>query len=214
MNKWIFASLYLLFFAWAPVYLALTQEVPTRFTYQHVVLLVSLSGFGSLLGLFWLSRLLPRNAVQMRYSSTLRWHKYIGYAAGGVMLLHPFLMVARRLWVEESNPVGNFMLMLRSPLLLTGIIAWCLLLVIVVVALVRKKLPANVFRHVHGLLSIGFVGLATWHVITVGRHSSPAMSGFWIVLASGAVGALLWSYRPVRKKAKLNIYEGTANESA
>lgn len=205
--------LFLLFFAGVPVCLAEIQDVPVRFVFQHAVLVMSLAGFGLMLGLSWLSRLMPRDAVKISFYSTMRWHKYIGYIVGTFMLLHPVLMIARRFWVEESNPVDNLMLMLKSPLMLTGIIAWCLLLVLAVMAFLRKQLPAKVFRYVHGAMAIAFMGLATWHVVEVGRHSNPLMSSFWIVLAGGAVGALLYSYIPARKKAEMKIHEGAVHES-
>ncbi|MDF7825361.1 ferric reductase-like transmembrane domain-containing protein [Pontiellaceae bacterium B12227] len=214
MNKWIFMVLFLLFFAGVPVYLAEIQDVPTRFAFQHAVLLTSLAAFGLMLGLFWLSRLMPKDAVKMKYAATMRWHKYIGYVAGLFMLVHPVLMIARRFTAVESNPVGNLILMIKSPLMLTGVIAWCLLVALILVAFFRKPMPAKIFRYVHGVMAIGFTGLSTWHVVSVGRHSNPAMSGFWIVLAVGAVGALLWSYKPARRKTDNPIYQGAANESA
>lgn len=207
-------GLFLLFFAGAPVYLAEIQDVPTRFAFQHAVLLTSLAAFGLMLGLFWLSRLMPKDTVKMKYAATMRWHKYIGYVAGLFMLVHPVLMIVRRFKAVESNPVDNLILMIKSPLLLTGVIAWCLLVAFIVIAFFRKSMPAKIFRYVHGVMAIGFVGLSTWHVVSVGRHSNPAMSGFWIVLAGGAVGALLWSYKPVRKNAEANMYQGATNESA
>jgi predicted ferric reductase len=213
MTKWIFIPLFLLFFGAAPVVLAMAQGVPTKSTLQLTVSLISVGAFGLMLGLFWLSRLMPKNAVKMKASSTLRWHKYIGYAAGLFFLVHPVLMIIRRFWVEESNPMDNLMLMIKSPLMLTGIIAWILMVVLVVVAFVRKRIPAKLFRYIHGVLSIGFVGFAVWHVVTIGRHSSAPMTAFWVVLAAGAIGALLLSYIPVRSKAAVNVAGGVVNES-
>ena len=204
--------LFLLFFALAPVLLATTQDVPTQSTYQIVVLLVSVGAFGLMLGLFWLSRLMPENTVKIKYSSTLRWHKYIGYAAGLFFLIHPVLMIVRRFWVQESLPLDNLMLMIKSPLMLTGIVAWFLMIVLVVMAFVRETMPAKVFRYIHGLISIVFVGFATWHVVSIGRHSNAAMIAFWIALAAGAVATLLYSYLPIRPKAHIN--EGAIHESA
>ena len=126
--------LFFVFFGGVPVYLAEIQDVPTRFGLQHAVLLASLAGFGLMLGLFWLSRLMPGDAVKMRFSSTLRWHKYIGYVAGLFMLAHPVLMVMRRFWAVESNPVHNLVLVVTSPLMLTGVVAWCLLVVLTATA--------------------------------------------------------------------------------
>jgi predicted ferric reductase len=212
MTKWIFIPLFLLFFALAPIGLALSQDVPTQSTYQTVVLLVSVGTFGLMLSLFWLSRLMPKNTVKMKYSSTLRWHKYIGYAAGLFFLVHPVLMILRRFWVQETLPMDNFKLLITSPLMLPGIIAWFTMIVLIVLAFFRKNMPAQLFRYIHGLLSIGFVGFATWHVVSIGRHSNAPMTAFWIALSSVAVVALLVSYLPIRSKAPVN--KGAVHESA
>ena len=66
----------------------------------------------------------------------------------------------------------------------------------------------------HGLLSAVFAGLATWHVVAVGRHSNTAMSLFWIVLAGGAVAALLSSYLPVLSASTSTNTKGVAHEIA
>ncbi len=132
----------------------------------------------------------------MRLGSVLRWHKYIGYAAGAIMLVHPVLMIARRFWVQESEPLDNLLVMLRAPALLPAIAAWILMALIVVLALVRRHFPGRSWRILHGLLSSGFAGLATWHVVTIGHHSNAVMSTFWIVLAVVAVSAALVSYVP------------------
>ncbi|VGO20323.1 hypothetical protein SCARR_02385 [Pontiella sulfatireligans] len=193
--------LFLLFFALVPVLLAIAQDVPTQSTLQLTVALASVGTFGLMLGLFWLSRLMPDNTVKMKYSSSMRWHKYIGYVAGLFFLVHPFLMIVRRFWVQESLPMDNLVLMVKSPLMLTGIMAWFLMIVLVVLAFFRKKFPAKVFRYVHGALSISFVGFATLHVLKVGRHSNQAMSAFWIALAGVAVVSLLVSYiKPLLKR--------------
>ena len=194
MKKWIFMPLYILVFALTPVLLAVTQKVPTQSTFQLVVLLSSVGAFGLMLGLFWLSRLLPRDSVNIKASSTLRWHKYIGYIAGTFFLVHPVLMIVRRFWVEASLPLDNLKLMLTSSLMRTGIIAWILLVIIILMAIVRKKIPGKIFRYLHGLLSVVFVAFATWHVLAIGRHSYAGLLAYWILLSGGAVVALLVSY--------------------
>jgi predicted ferric reductase len=214
MNKWIFMPLFLLFFACAPVLLAVAQEVPVRTTYQQAVVLTSVGAFGLMLGLFWLSRLMPKNTVKLNASATLRWHKYIGYLAGLFFLVHPVLMIARRFWVVESNPIDNLMLMIQSPRMLPGLIAWGLLIVLVVLAFFRNRFPAKLFRYLHGLLSILVVGLATWHVIAIGRHSNSAMSVFWLILAGGAMVALLVAYLPKPASANVQNNPGVPHESA
>ena len=214
MRKQVFIALFLLSFILGPIFFAWLQDVPTQSTYQLVVLLASLGAFGALLGQFLLSRLLPRDVTTMKLSSMLRWHKYIGYTAGTVMLLHPFLLVARRIWVEETDAFGNFLLMLKSSTLLPAIIAMITLVLIVFLALIRRSLRGKTWRFVHGGLSMLFAATATWHVVTVGRHSNSAMSAFWIVLTVAVIAALLRSYAPAGGKPKAGIAKGVAHETA
>jgi predicted ferric reductase len=214
MKKSIFLPLFLLSFALVPVFLAWNQDVPVRFVYQGAVLFVSMAAFGVLLGQFWLSRLWPSSLPKIRFGSLLRWHKVIGYTAGVIMLVHPVLMIARRFWVQESQPLDNLLIMLRAPALLPAIAAWILLALIVVLSLVRRHFPGRSWRILHGLLSSGFAGLATWHVVAVGRHSNTAMSAFWIVLAAAAIAALLLSYVPAFPRVFSGARKGVAYETA
>lgn len=204
MKQSSFLTMFFAVFVGTPLLLAWSQGVPARSTYQHVVLYLSLAAFGLLIGQFWLSRLLPRDLTRMKPAAMFRWHRVIGYTAGGFLLVHPVLMIARRFWVEESDPIHNLLTMLQAPAMLPAIGAWILLVLIIVLALVRRRFPARKWRVLHGLLSAGCVGLATWHAVATGRHSNPAMAAFWIGMAAGAVTALLLSYRPARSETRLS----------
>jgi predicted ferric reductase len=200
MNKGRFLLLFVLSFALVPVVLAVSQDVPTQSTYQETVLLVSLAAFGLALGQFWLSRLLPRVETGVSLPGLIRRHKYIGATIGGFLLVHPFLIIARRLWVLQSDPIENLLLMLCAPALLPAIIAWGLLATIIVLALVRRWFPSRVWRILHGLLSSGFVGLAAWHVAAVGRHGDRVVAALLIALVAGSIATLLFSYRTMFRK--------------
>jgi len=195
MNRTTPIVVFLSLMALLPVVLAVNQAVPAGSVFKQVVLLLSLAAFGLVLGQFWLSRFGSRNVATVKPAVVLRWHKIIGYSAGGFLLIHPVLMIARRFWVLESDPSDNLLLMLRAPAMVPAIVAWMLLALLVVFAFVRRGFPAKSRRLIHGLVSSGFAAMAVWHVVTVGRHSSAAMSAFWIILAAGAVGSLLFSYR-------------------
>ena len=213
MRKAPFLVLFFAVFALVPVFLAWGQGVPVRSTYQSVILFVSLTAFGILLGEFWLSRLLPNNVVQMKASGIARWHRVIGYVAGAVVLPHPVLIVSRRFWVEESNPVDNLLIILRTPSLRMGIAAWILLVLIIVLCFVRRSFRGRTWRVLHGVLSVGFAGLATCHVVALGRHSDLVMSVFWIVLAGGSIIALLLRYLPKRPQSPSGTEKGATHEA-
>jgi predicted ferric reductase len=199
-----FIALFFGLFALGPLYLAVGRDVSALSTYQYAVLFVSLSAFGLLIGLFWMTRLLPRRYRTMRLPGLLRWHKAIGYLAGLFLLLHPVLVIGRRFMVEETLPLDNLRLMLSSPLLQSGVAAWVLLLVMVFFGVIRRALPAKFWRIQHGLCAVAFSGFATWHVVAVGRHSNLTMSVFWIGLAASGVAAWLLLYF---KPAKREIHE-------
>lgn len=195
MNRNTPVVVFLSLIAFVPVFLAVNQSVPTQFSTQQAVLLLSLAALGLVLGQFWLSRLTPRSVAKVKPAVMFRWHKAVGYAAGAFLLIHPVLVIVRRFWVLESDPVDNLFLMLRAPALLPAIIAWVLLALLVVLALVRRGFSAKSWRIMHGLVSSGFSAMAVWHVVTVGRHSNAPMSSYWIILVAGAVGALFLAYR-------------------
>lgn len=209
MKKSIFFLLYITFFAGTPLLLIWNQDVPTYSTFQKYALGLSLSAFGLLIGQFWLSRLLPSGMVNMKTASLIRWHKVLGYLIAPIMLVHPLAMIARRFWVLESQPMDNFVLMLQAPALRPAIAAWILLVLIIVLSILRRVFPYKMWKMLHGATSIGFIALATWHVVSIGRHSNQAMSAFWIVLASGAIATLLISWIFSHKTA---LKKGSANE--
>ena len=205
---------YLLIVALVPVFLAVNQDVPAGSLYKQTVLLVSLAAFGLVLGQFWLSRLLPRSVANTSSAVALRWHKVVGYSALGFLLIHPVLMIARRFWVQESDPIDNLLLMLRAPTLLPAIVAWVAMVLLGGLALIRRRFRPKSWRILHGLLSAGFTGMATWHVVEVGRHGNAAMSFFWIALAGFAVGALLKSYLQALSARSSTVTKGVAHEIA
>lgn len=187
MNRWLFICLFLVLFVGAPVGIAVTQGIPVQSNFQSTVLLVSVGAFGLSLGIFWLTRLLPKHTVEMRLGKMMTWHKYVGYAICLVFLVHPFLIIARRFWTVESNPFHNLKLMLTAPLLWPAIGAWLLLMFIMLFALLRKRFSATTFRYVHGWTSLAFVILAAWHVMSIGRHSNMILAALWGLLAAVAI---------------------------
>jgi predicted ferric reductase len=191
MNRWLFIPLFVGIFVGAPVALALSQQVPTQSTYQQIVLLASITAAGLALGLFWLSRLTPKETVNIRLGKILSWHKYIGYTIGVIFLIHPVLIIARRFQAVESNPIDNLILLFTSPLVWPGVAAWILLIVLVLSAFFRKKFAASTFRKLHGWLAVSFIILGIWHALSIGRHSNWVLATLWITLAAAAIAAFL-----------------------
>ena len=134
-----------------PVYLAANQSVPTLSTYQNIMLLCTIGAFGMIMVQFWLTRSKLLGLSEIPTATVIRCHKLTGILAGGFLLSHPFLMVARRF----QN-----------------------------------------WRHMHGALSLAFLKLALWHIVSVGRHSNTTMSAFWIIVCGISAMPLISSWIP------------------
>lgn len=182
-----FIALFLL----APLAWVFAQDVPVQSQLHGVVLISSIAAFGLMLGVGWLSRLIPASNVQMPLFKRLVWHRWIGSVVGLLLLLHPFAVVGHRCWAGGFPFMDNLLMLLRAPLMLSGWLAWLALLILLVSSWTRSLFHAKTFRMMHGGLSLILLVLSVWHIATVGRHSSWLMTGWWIVLLAGLAGALL-----------------------
>lgn len=127
------------------------------------------------------------------------FHKIIGYIFIGVLLLHPFFIVFPRYFesgVEPGEALSTLLTTYTSTGVILGIMAWLLLLIIGLTPLFRNRLPKkyNSWRLLHGILSIIFIIVASWHAIELGRHTDIAMSIFIILLSGSGVLLLLKTY--------------------
>lgn len=182
----------------APVYLAASQSVPTLSTYQSIVLLCTIGAFGMIMTQFWLTRSQLLGLSQIPTATVIKYHRIIGILAGGFLLVHPILMVARRYWVQESDPVSNLMLLIQAPTLRSAVAAWISLALLLLLSgsRIHRKLRFQSWRHFHGALSLAFITFSLLHITSVGRHSNTAMSAFWIVLCGTSAMPLISSWIP------------------
>ncbi len=72
-----------------------------------------------------------------------------------------------------------------NPGVLTGILAWCLMLILLGTALFRKKIPLSYEKWVavHRWLAIAFIIFACWHALDLGRHTDLVLSTYILLLA-------------------------------
>ena len=95
--------------------------------------------------------------------------------------------------------------MLGSAGLRTGVIAWWLTLLLVVLAVWRDRLPFGyeIWRLSHGLMAIAIALFGTHHTLHMGTYSSdPWLAGFWIVATAVAVLTMIHIYlvKPLLKR--------------
>ncbi len=130
-------------------------------------------------------------------------HKRAGKWLGAFFLLHPVLILAPRFLVSFDDGLTSVVEAITSPQLLTGIMAWVVMMVWVLLAIYKDKLNYETWRLTHVLGFVITCVLATLHVTSVGRHGQfdAQFNVLWWGLCTAAV--LLVVYNQVVKKAGL-----------
>jgi len=142
-------------------------------------------------------------------SRLVRLHNVIGTTAVSILLIHPFLLVFPRFFeagVAPGDALTTIITTFTSQGVVLGIIAWCLMLTLGIISLMRRKVPMKytTWRMVHGILSMLFVVSGAGHVIDLGRHATLAMSVFIAILTAGGVLLLLQTYGQKTEKVGVN----------
>lgn len=181
-----------LVFTGIPLLIWTLDDMAARSLLKDALSILTLLAFCQMAGQFFWART-NRGAVDnLKMSSVVKYHKIIGYTCGGLLLLHPVLLVVPWFFEAGITPLAAFTTVVTtvtSQGVVLGIIAWSLLLVLVLTALVRRTLPITyrTWRGLHGMAAIGFILISTWHVIDLGRHANIAFSVFIAILAVGGV---------------------------
>jgi predicted ferric reductase len=152
-----------------------------------------------MLGQFYLTRINKITLKGLKFSKVVNTHKIIGYIFIPVLILHPFLVVVPRFFESGVEPIEAFTTILTSfgtSGIIIGMIAMVLMILLGITSMLRKKMRMKytTWRFFHGLLSIVFVVLATWHAVDLGRHTDLIMSAYMIFMAASAVFFLLKLY--------------------
>jgi len=98
-----------------------------------------------------------------------QFHRGVGIAAAGMVLIHPLLLVVRGAYPAAVLGLGaNVPWSIRA-----GTLAALLAMALVITSILRRRLgmPYEGWRMVHGLLAMAILGLAAIHVSGVGRFA-------------------------------------------
>ena len=182
-----------------PVLLYAFGYFARRSLLKEVISLTTLLAFFVMLLQLYLSRANHPILDGHKMASVVKWHKALGYVFLGILLLHPFLIVLPRYFEAGITPSDAFVELISNfnqQGLLLGLIAWSLMLILVVTSMFRKSLPFSykTWRVIHGIISILFVGIASFHVIDMGRHINAPMAGLIAVLSIVGIALLLKIY--------------------
>jgi predicted ferric reductase len=135
-------------------------------------------------------------------------HKKVGQWIGLAFLLHPVLILAPRFFLSYGDGMTSVISVITSSQMLTGIIAWVLMIVWVLMSIFKDHLPMKYetwrFLHMAGFVAIAV--LATLHVTTVGQHGQFGswFNKIWWALCSFSVLLVLFNYfvKPLMMKRR------------
>ncbi|MBI9072642.1 MAG: ferric reductase-like transmembrane domain-containing protein [Melioribacteraceae bacterium] len=182
-----------------PIFLLLMGDFKERTLLKDSISILTIIAFCLMSGQLFLNRNYRKIRHDMKMSSVVKIHKFIGYSFLVVLLVHPFLIVVPRFFESGVEPIDAFMTIIttfNSLGVILGIIAWCLLLVLGITSMFRNKLKFSykTWRVFHGILAFAFIVFAVWHVIDLGRHINFLMSVYLIAIAFFGIVLLLNTY--------------------
>lgn len=132
-------------------------------------------------------------------------HKKVGKWLGIFFLLHPLLILAPRFLVSFDDGITSVVEAVTSPQLLTGIIAWLVMILWVMTAVFKDKIKISyeTWRLTHLLGFVMICVLATLHITSVGRHGQfdEQFNILWWSLCAMAIGLVV--YNQLIKKVDL-----------
>ena len=99
-------------------------------------------------------------------------HKQLGKYLGIFFFLHPLLILAPKLLVSFDDFSLSVVSAITEPQLLTGLIAWAVMVVWVLMSIYKDKLSITyeTWRLLHVIGFVVIATLATLHITTVGSH--------------------------------------------
>ncbi len=183
--------------ALTPVVLAYLQDLPSRPFRDDLSSGLAMTGFAMLLLQFVLIGRFRTLSARTGIDVTMRLHQLIARSLAVFLLLHPFLYVTPSGTPLPWDPTGQLTLNLAGFATLTGILAWGLLAILMLMAIFRHRLEWSyeAWRLSHGLGAGLIALLGAHHVLEAGRYSAdPLSASTWYVLLAVALGALLYVY--------------------
>ncbi len=182
-----------------PVVFYALGDFPRRSILKEAISVLTLLAFSLMLSQFYLARSNKYMLQVHKMASVVKVHKFIGYVFVGIILIHPFLIILPRYFESGVEPIEAFITLITSfdrLGVILGMLAYGTMLIIGLASFFRDKLPMSykTWRVFHGIVSVLFIGFASWHVLNMGRHISPALSAYILMLSIFGVVLLLNTY--------------------
>ncbi|WP_157972927.1 ferric reductase-like transmembrane domain-containing protein [Aureibaculum luteum] len=189
----------ILVFVGVPLLLWALGEFPKRSVFKELLSLIIILTFSLLLGQFFLTRTNKILVKQIKMSSVLKIHKFIGYVFIIIIMAHPFFIILPKFFDNTKTPFEAFTILLtsfNSLGIVLGMVAYMIMLIILITSFFRFKLHLQyrTWRKVHGYLAMLFIITATSHVINIGRYNSTSFSIYYLIVVASGIFYLLRIY--------------------
>ncbi|WP_413701291.1 ferric reductase-like transmembrane domain-containing protein [Psychromonas sp. KJ10-10] len=135
---------------------------------------------------------------------SIKRHKQVGQWIGIIFLLHPVFILAPRFLMSFQDGLDSVIKVLTAPQMLTGLIAWVLMIVWVLLSIFKEKLPMRyeTWRLMHVLGFVAITILVTLHLTSVGQHGQfqQGFNIFWWALCGFSLIMVAYNYlvKPAR----------------
>lgn len=189
-----------------PFLISRTINMDDKGIYVSIISTVNLLAMMAFFVQFPLGSRLKQIPIFANIDWSISKHKKAGQWLGAIFLLHPLLILGPRFFVSFNDAMVSIVETITSPQMLTGVIAWCLMIVWILTSIFKNHLPMRYetwrFTHVVGFVVIAF--LATLHVTSVGSHGQfqSQFTIVWWTLCSLSVLMVGYNYliKPLRIK--------------
>ena len=205
--KSFYLILFLSIFIVLPTILFIFVDIPSRTILKNILSIITILAFFIVLGQFFVSRINESIKTIFNASKLIKVHKILGYVVLPILLFHPILIVVPRFFEAGPDPFDSFIKMITtfdSLSIILGLIAWVLMLLLGLTAMLRNKLNIKYksWKIFHGILSLIFIIFASYHAIETGRHMNLIMSIVVLFLTLFASLLLLKAYLFNKKKTE------------
>jgi len=189
-----------------PFCIAQMIEMDPKTIYAQILMIVNLLAMMAFFIQFPLGSRLKQFPLFNNIDWSVERHKKIGKWLGIIFLFHPILILAPRFLFSYQDGIESLVEVIFAPQMLTGLIAWVLLIFWVLFSVYKNKLPIRYetwrLAHLIGFVIITF--LATLHITTVGSHGQfqPNFNLLWWALCTLSLAMVSYNYlvKPTRLK--------------
>lgn len=181
----------------APVALALGVRAAPASAWEAAGAALGLAALPAMVIQFFVSGRFETVSGHLGIDRIMAFHKIAGWWVLIAILLHPLVYIVPTFLDDPGRGADRLAAYLVSPRYTSGVVAWAAVLLLVLGAALRERLPwtYEVWRATHLLLAVVAVAAASNHAVLVGRFSAQGpVTVYWMVAAGAMAGAVAILY--------------------